>query len=154
MRISTVGSRMSMIAWLSWGLGTYLVLETGPFIVIGLALKKTASELAGPYLACALPAAILMPLVWWLRQREEQGASPKRLARGWGVSVALFGAAMVVAVFYSGIKLRLMDPKDALVGFVVSLLSSAPIGYFTLYYMAIARFSSRAAAKGGGTRAN
>ena len=152
MRIPTSGSRLSLGAWLLRGLGTYLLLESGPFLVLGLALRKTAAELAGPYLACAAPAAILMPLVWWLRQREERGATSKRLARGWGVSVALFGVAMVVAVIYSGVKFHLMNPTDALGGLVVSVLLSAPISYFTLYHMVITRLSSRAAAKGDGTR--
>ncbi|MGD0156631.1 MAG: hypothetical protein ABSB50_11060 [Terracidiphilus sp.] len=75
MKLSVAKSRSSMGAWLFWGLGTYLVLEIGPFLVLGLVLKKTAVELAGPNLACVMPAAILVPLVWWLRQREEQGAS-------------------------------------------------------------------------------
>ena len=35
-------------AWLFWGLGNYLVLEIGPFLVLGLALKKTATDLARP----------------------------------------------------------------------------------------------------------
>ena len=63
-----------------------------------------------------MPATIWMPLIWWLKQREEQGASRKQLARGWGVSVALFGVAMVIGVIYSGVKLRLMDSMDAVGG--------------------------------------
>lgn len=89
----------------------------------------------------------MMPLVWWLRVWEEQGTSPKRLARGWGMSVALWGVSVLVATTYSGVKLRLMDPMDALGGFVVSVLLSVPIGYFMLYHMVITRISSRSAAK-------
>ncbi|MGA3082661.1 MAG: hypothetical protein ABSD44_15025 [Terracidiphilus sp.] len=152
MKLSISRSRESIWVWLFWGLGTYFVLEIGPFLVLGFALKKTAAELAGPYLACAMPGAIMMPLVWWLRRWEDQGAPPKRVARGWGMCMALFSLAMVVAVTYSGVKLGFMDPKDALGGLVVSVLLSVPIGYFTLYNMAITRIPSRAAAKGGGTR--
>jgi hypothetical protein len=152
MTISTAGSRSSLVAWLFLGLGTYLVFETGLFVVLGPALKKTAFELAGPYLACAVPAAILMPLVWWLRQWEGQGASSKRLARGWGASVALFGVAMVFAVIYSGVKLRLMDSTDAVGGLVVSVLLSVPISYFTLHHMVMTRVSWRAATKGSSAR--
>jgi len=152
MKLSISRSRENIWVWLFWGLGTYLMLEIMPFLILGLALKKTAAELAGPYLACAMPAAILMPLVWWLRRREDKGASPKRLAHGWGASVALFSVAMVVATIYSGVKLGFMDPKYALGGLVVSVLLSVPISYFTLYYMAMTRISSRAAAKGDGTR--
>jgi hypothetical protein len=152
MTIST-GARFSLGAWLFLGLGTYLTLETGLFFVLGLALKKTAVELAGPYLACAVPAAILMPLVWWLRQREEHGASSKRLARGWSASVALFGVATVVAVIYSGVKLSLMDSTDAVGGLAVSVLLSVPISYFTMHHTVMTRISSRAASKMDGTRA-
>jgi hypothetical protein len=150
MTTSTAGSRSSLGVWLFWCLGAYLVLELVPFLILGLALKKTAADLAWPYLACAMPAAILTPLVWWLRQREAQSASPKRLASGWGASVALFGAAMVVAVIYSGVKLSLMNPTDAVGGLVVSVLLSVPISYFTVQHMAITQISSRAAAKRGG----
>lgn len=69
---------------------------------------------------------------------------PKRLARGWGLSVALFGAAIVIALYYSGVKLGLMNRVDAIGGLAVSVLLSAPILYFTLHYMAISHFSSRA----------
>ena len=148
MKSSNAGSRSGIGAWLFWGLGVYLVLEMGPFVVLGLALKKTVAELAVPYLACAMPAAILMSLVWWLRQREDQGASPKLLARGWGASVALFGIAMVVATIYFGVKLGLMDSSDAVGGLVVSVLLCLPISYFTVQHMAITRISSRAAATG------
>jgi hypothetical protein len=148
MNLSIVRSQESIWVWLFWGLGTYLVLEIGPFLLFGVALKKTAAELAGPYLACAMPAAMFIPLVWRLWQREKQGPPPKQLAREWGVSVALWGVAVVVAVIYSGVKLGLMDPKYAFGGLVLSLLLCVPIGYFTLYYMTLTRISSRAAAKG------
>jgi hypothetical protein len=148
MTTSTAGSRSSLGAWLFLALGTYLVLEIGAFFVLGLALRKTAADLAGSYLACAMPAAIFMPLVWWLRQREKQSASPKLLAREWGASVAFFGVAMVAAVIYSGVRLSLMDSKDAVGGLVVSVLLCVPISYFTVQHMAITHISSRAAAKG------
>jgi len=147
MRTPTAGSRLSLGAWLFRGLGTYLVLESLPFLMLGLALKKTAAELAGPYLACATPAAILLPLVWWLKRWEEQGASTKRLARRWGASMALSGVAVVVAVTYSGVKLGFMDPKNALGGLVVSVSLCAPILYFTLHHMVLTSISSRAAGK-------
>jgi hypothetical protein len=147
MKLSISRSRESIWVWLFWGLGTYLMLEIGPFLILVLALKKTTAELAGPYLAYAMPAVILMPLVWWLRHREEQCASPKRLARGWGASVALSCLAAEVATIYSGVKLGFMDPKYALGALVVSLILSVPIVYFTLYYMAITRITVRAAGK-------
>jgi len=144
--------KLSLWAWLLRALPGYLALEVGPFLIIGLGLKKTVGELLGPYLAFAAPAVILMPLVWWLRVWEKQGISPKRLARAWGVSVALWGVSVVVATIYSGVKFGFMDPMDALGGLIVSVLLSVPILYFMSYYMAIATVSSRAAANGGGGR--
>jgi hypothetical protein len=97
--------KLSLWAWLFWGLPIYLVLEVVPFLIIGYGLKKTVAELVGPYLAFAVPAVILISLVWWLWVWEEQGTSPKRLARGWGTSVTLWGVSLLVATTYSGVKL-------------------------------------------------
>jgi hypothetical protein len=140
MRISISRAWESLWVWLFWGLGIYLALELGPFFIAKQVLNKTASELAGPYLACAMPGVIFMPLVWWLRKWRERGMDSKRLARGWGVSTALFGVAVVVAVSYSGVKLSLMDPKGALGGLVVSVLLSVPVLYFTLHSMVLRQF--------------
>jgi len=114
--------RLSLWAWLLWSLPIYLVLEVALFLIIGLGFKRTVGELVGPYLAFAAPALIMMPLVWLLRMWEGQGASPKRLARGWGLCVVLFGVAVQIATFYSGIKLRLIDPDDAIGGFITVFL--------------------------------
>jgi hypothetical protein len=132
-------------AWMCWGLGTYFALEAGPFLIAGRVLKRPAHELAGPYLAFAAPAVIIMPLIWRLRKWEEQGASPKRVARGWGWTMVLFGIAIAFAVFYSGINLHLIEPRDAVISFVVMVLLSAPIFYFGMYRMALTRISSRRA---------
>jgi hypothetical protein len=142
--------RLSVWAWLFWTLPIYLVLEIGPFLIIGWGLKKTVGELVGPYLAFALPAVIFMPLVWWLRMSEEEGASPKRLAREWGVSVAFWGVAVAVAVIYSGVKLGFMDSKDAIGGLAVSVLLSVPTLYFTVYHMTFTRISSRSGVRTAG----
>jgi hypothetical protein len=55
--------RISLWAWLLWVLPIWLVLEVGPFLITGRLLKKSVGELGGPYLAFAVPALILMPLV-------------------------------------------------------------------------------------------
>jgi hypothetical protein len=140
--------RLSLWAWLFWGLPIYLVLEAGPFLIIGWGLKKTVGELAGAYLAFAVPAVILLPLVWWLRVSEEQGTSPKRLARGWVLSTAMFFVAVIATVIYSGIEFRLIDPKDALGGFVAAVLLSVP-SYFVTYRMMLRVISTRTAGETG-----
>jgi hypothetical protein len=147
MKLSISKAGESIWVWLLWGLGIYLALELGPFLIAKQVFNKTAGDLAGPYLAFALPAVVVMPLIWWLRKWEERGASPKRVARGWGTSVALFGVAVVVAVFYSGIELRLMNPRDAIGGFVASVLLSVPIFYFGIYHRALKVISTRATGK-------
>ncbi len=147
MKLSISRSRESIGVWLLWGIGAYLVLELGPFSIAASVLKKTASELAGPYLAFAIPWAILAPLIWWLRKREEQGASPQHLARGWGLSMALFGVALAGAVFYSGVKLRLMGLSDAVSSFVTMAIFSGLIFYFGMYHMALRLLSARAVEK-------
>jgi hypothetical protein len=149
MKLSISKLRKSIWAWLFWGLGIYFVLEFGACRVAAQVLNKTAGDLAGPYLAFAVPWAILAPLIWWLRKWEERGASPERLARGWGLGMALFGAAVVVAVFYSGMVLRLMDPTDVVGGFLATVLLSVPILYFGMYYTALRSISARAVSKHG-----
>jgi len=151
MKLSISRSRESIWVWLFWGLGIYLALELGACRIAALVLNKTAGELAGPYLAFAIPWAILAPLIWWLRKWEEHGASPKRLARGWGLGMAVFGVAVAVAFFYSGSALRLMDPTDVAGGFIATVLLSIPILYFGMYYTALRPISARAISKHGST---
>jgi len=140
-KMFTSGSRLNMRRWLFWGIGTYLMLEIGSFLALGFALKKTVGELACPYLACAMPCVIFMPLVWRLRLREEQGTPAKGLARGWGGSATIFGVAAVLALVYSAVALDLMRPMDAVGALVVSLLLGVPAFYFTAYYMTLSRIS-------------
>ena len=139
--------KLSLWAWLSWTLPIWFLLEVGQFLIIGWVFKKTTSELIGPYLAFALPAVIFMPLVWWLRILEEQGTSPKRLARGWLLSTAIFFFTVIIATFYSGVEFRFMDPKDALGGFVAAVLLSIPSLYFISYRWTLKVISARAEKK-------
>jgi len=140
--------RLGLWAWLFWSLPIYLVLEVGAFLIIGEGFGKTAGELVSPFLAFAVPWAIFAPLVWWLRILEEQGTSPKQLARGWVLSVAVFFIAVIVAVIYSGIEFRLIDPKDALGRFVAGVLLSLP-SYFITYRMMLRVISTRMATATG-----
>jgi hypothetical protein len=144
MRLSISRSMENIWVWLFWALGIYLVLELGPFLIAGYILRKTAGAMAGPYLAFAMPWAIMAPLIWWLRKWEEQGASPKRLARGWGLSMLLFGVVIQFAVFYSGVQLSLIRLNDAIISFVAAALFNGLVFYFGMYHMALNRISSRA----------
>ncbi|MGB6194588.1 MAG: hypothetical protein WBF42_19145 [Terracidiphilus sp.] len=135
--------------WLFWGLGIYLALELAACRIAAQVLNRTADQFAGPYLAFAVPWVIFAPLIWWLRKWEEQGETPKRLARGWSLGMALFGVAVEAAVFYSGTVLRLMDPTDVAGGFIATVLLSVPILYFGMYYTALRSISARAVSKRG-----
>jgi hypothetical protein len=145
MNLSMSSARESIWVWLFWSLGILLALELGACRIAAQVLNKTAGELAGPYLAFAVPWAIFAPLIWWLRKWEERGASPKRLARGWGLGMALFDIAVDVAVFYSGMVLHLMDPTLVVGAFITTVLMSAPTSYFVVYHLVLARISSRVA---------
>lgn len=136
-------------AWLFWGLCMYLIFELGPFFIAKQVLHKTLDELAGPYLAFAAPAAIFLPLVWWLKKWEVMGASPKRLARGWGLMMVLFFVADAGAVFYSGVKLGLMDLSDAVICFFVAGSYCGLIAYFSMYHLILQRIAARAGGKHG-----
>jgi hypothetical protein len=147
MIVSVFGKRRDwgFWTWLFWGFALYLALELGPFFIAGWVLRRTARELAGSYLALAIPGAIMISLVWWLRRWEQRGAPPKRLAHGWGLSMAAFVVATAGALFYSGVELRLVDPADAVGDLAVAALFGALVGYFSVYHMVLPRISSRMA---------
>lgn len=139
--------KLSFWTWLLWAIPINLILEVGWFLAVGWVLKKTVGELAAPYLAFAVPSVVIMSLVWWLRMWEQEGTSPKRLARGWGLSMALFGTMVAGAFFYSGVSLRLMNPEDALGGVVATILLIAPISYFGMSRRVLRTISKRSAGK-------
>ncbi len=70
--------------------------------------------------------------VWWLRKLEPAAIPPRRLAPGWGLSMVLLGVATEFAVFYSGVELRLMDWKNAVLSFLVIVLLSVPMYYYAV----------------------
>ena len=139
--------KLGFWAWLLWTIPISLILEVGWFLAVGLVLTKSVGELATPYLAFAVPSVVIMSLVWWLRIWEQEGTSPRRLARDWGLTMALFGVMVACAFFYSGVALRLINPKDALGGFVATVLLIAPISYFGMNRRALKTISKRSAEK-------
>jgi membrane protease YdiL (CAAX protease family) len=90
--------------------GLYLVAELGFFVLIKRFFRATWSELAGPYLAFAMAMMFFLLLVWWLRNWEKRNPSPRRLALGWGLSVAVFASMVDGAFAYSGVVLGLINP--------------------------------------------
>jgi hypothetical protein len=122
----------------------YLALERGLFVIVKNVLHTTEGELAGPYLAFAVPGVIILLLAWWLRKWEERGPLPRRLALGWGLSAALFFSTGAIAFFYSAVKLHLLNPND-IASFIVVGAGGVLIASFSLYRSAITRISARSA---------
>jgi hypothetical protein len=144
MKLSPSRARESIWVWLLWSLGIHLALELGAFRLAAQVLNKTAGELAGPYFAFAVPWAIFAPLTWWLWKWDEQGVPPKRLARRWGLNMTLFGVAVLVATFYSGKVLHLMDPAYVVGAFITTTVLAVPIFYFGTYYRMLEMIAARA----------
>lgn len=113
--------------WLFWGLVIYSALEACAFFGAWMILKRTVREFSGPYIAFIVPGAVIISLVWWLNTWRERGAPLKPLARGWGLSMALFGVAC----------------SDAMARFIVTTLIVVVIGYFSGYRTALNRITAR-----------
>jgi len=131
-----------MWQWLFQSIGIFLMLEMASFILLGIALKKTVTELAGPYLALAVPCAVMFFVIWRLRQRAAQETSLQKLARSWGLSVGVFFTAVAAVMYYSSAALGLMRPKDALADLVLALLIGIPSVYFGVHKIARIRISA------------
>jgi fluoride ion exporter CrcB/FEX len=121
----------------------YLVLELGLFLVVKVVLHATAHELAGPFLAYAVPGATLLPFAWWLRKWEGHSPPPKRLALGWSLCVALISSLIGGAFYYSGVHLHLLNPKEV-ISFVVEGLAGVLTTSVSMYYMVLPRIAARA----------
>lgn len=147
MKFPSIRNPKIIWAWLFWGLGIYLVIELGTFFIANLALNKTVGELAGPYLAFAAPGAIMLSLIWWLKKWDLGGASPKALARGWGLSMVLLDLTIASAGLYSGVKLGLIDLSDVEIPFIGAILYGGLISYFGMYYLILQRISATASRK-------
>jgi predicted Na+-dependent transporter len=98
-----------------------------------LVFHKTPNEMAGPYLAYAVPGPIFLLVVLGLRTWEDRGGSPKRLAIAWTLCTTLFMFIILGATVYSGAKLHLIDPNDAVGILVVACVGGALIGPFMMY---------------------
>jgi hypothetical protein len=126
-----------------WGVSLYLALQLGLFFIVRQALHKTLAELAVPFLAFSVPGVVVLPLARWLRGLEEQGSPARRLALGWATCAGLFFSAVVMALVYSSVELRLTSPSDAL-SFVLVGALGVPAVFFSMYRSALLRISSRA----------
>ena len=73
----------------------------------------------------------------WLRTLEERGVSPKRLAIGWGVTIALFHWAVIAACIYAGVTLRIVKSGDP--AWVFAFGMTAIVGTASSYFVGYKR---------------
>jgi len=126
-----------------WAICTYLVFELGMFIIVKYIAHAGEGELLGPYLALAVPGVIFLLVVGWLWKWEELGQSPRWLAYGWGLSIALFFLSVCAALFYSSVKLRIIDPSDAVGVFGLMVVGGTLSGFLGGYTMTLRRIFSK-----------
>jgi hypothetical protein len=123
----------------------YLLFECGLFVIVNRLVHATEAKLFGPYLALAVPGVIFLLLVRVLWRWEERGPSPRSLAFGWGLSVALFFLAVCAALFYSIVELQLDNPSDAVWTIGMMGVSFTVLGFSIPYKMTLERISAKAA---------
>ena len=124
-----------------------------PTVLVMLYFHKSEVEVAGPYLAFAVPVPVFVLLATWLRVLEDRGWSPRQLALGWSLMMFLFSLVGGVATFYSAIRLRFVSPEGvrALAVVCVFLPFIAP---FTIYRRVLKVAAMRAAKRSDGARVN
>lgn len=131
---------------MSWAIVLNFALVLVPTYFVMLVLHKTAGEMAGPYLAYAVPGPIFQLVALWLRTWENRGASPKRLALAWVLCTTLFMFTIIGATAYSGAELNLIDPEDRVPVVVLSVMG-AFIVPFTTYRRVLKVTAERAATR-------
>lgn len=122
----------------------YLVLELGLFLVVKAVIRVTTGDLVGPYLAFAVPAVICLLLAWRLKRWEEHGPSSRLLALGWSLGTVFLFSTVIIAFFYSGLRLHFLNLGDAK-GFIAVAVVGVPIAFFIWYRVVLSHISARAA---------
>lgn len=138
-----------------WDCAICLSWELVLFIVIKLLFRIPWGGVLRPYITFAVPTVIFFLLVVLLNKWERRTATPRWLALGWGLSVALFASMLTGATAYSGLQFRFIGLDDlrffGVVGLVVVLSASIP-AYQSAYRSLLARISARVAKNTGGAR--
>jgi hypothetical protein len=127
-----------------WDICVYLTFELASALMVKLIFHKTAGQLVGPYLSIAAPGVSFLLLVRWLWRWKERGPSPKQLALGWGLSIALFFLALSAAFFYSSVELRFVNSSDAVWVFGMMGVGGTTAGFLAGYTMTLQRISAKA----------
>lgn len=142
MRSSIFRVHTNMFVKMLFAYCLWLALEAGEFAVAKQILHATETELVGPYLAFAVPGAVILPLAWWLKKWEKRAPSPKRLALGWSLCTALFFCVAIAAFYYTGVHLQLLKLSNVWI-FVVEAAAGVLVGAIGMYRMVLPRISAR-----------
>lgn len=140
-------SRSRVLIWVLSVFGVALAVEFVLFVEANQVFHQTVAVLTAPYMV--FPAMPFFCLVFsmWLRKLEDRSVSPRWLALGWGLLIALFFSGIAAGVFYSGVKFHVIDPGEFWLFFTVE--SAPTIGFSVMTYkMALKRISARAPANG------
>lgn len=136
-----------------WAIVLDFALWLVPALLVMVVFHKSAVEMAGPYLAFAVPVPIFVLFASWLRILEDRGLSPRQLALAWSLMTMLFASVIGVATVYSATQLHFIEPEDVL-AFVVAGVLVALIPPFTIYRRMLNVTAARAAKRSDDTRAN
>jgi len=149
--MGTLSTNMAKNLWakMFWAIVLYFGLVLVPVLFAMLVLHKTAGEMAGPYVAFALPGPIFLLLAMWLRVWEDRGASPRWLALSWSVCMLLFMLVVLCAIFYSGVELDLINLHDVAGSSVVACVAGALIVPFMMYRWVLKVTAARAEKRKG-----
>lgn len=117
----------------------YLAVQLAFFSIIKRFFHVTWGELAGPYLTGAASIIIFLLLIRRLNAWEKNGPSPRKLAFGWGLSMALFIAMIDSSWVYLGVKVSLIkrdvlyDWPEWLFAIALTIISASVFVYQGIY---------------------
>jgi len=137
MNLSLSNARKSCLVWMFWFFGAWLVLETGSLFVAVWLFNIPAHQLVAPYIALAVPPAVIGPFIYRINRRPVDYS--KRRAHNMATASTVFYELWQAALFYSSVKLGLLSVNDAISTAIVMCLFGGPIVYFGAYHTALAK---------------
>jgi hypothetical protein len=110
----------------------WLAIELVPFIAIHSIYHKPIAVLILPFIAFGMPALAMVP-IYGLWQLDARGASTRLLAWGWFWLMQGMISIVVVAMLIGGYSIHVLSRDEAIWGFAVMQIITAPIGFFAGY---------------------
>lgn len=120
-----------------------------PAMLVMLILHKTAGEMTIPYLAFTVPGAVFVFVAKGLRSWEDHGATPRRLALVWSLSMAVFMVTVLGATTYAAFTFHLMPQEDAVGTFALAAVGGTLAAFFGGYRQVLKTATERAAKRQG-----